>query len=181
MGLSTATWFLCIVESYHQPWLVWLSGLCAGPQTERPLVRFPAGAHAWVAGQVSRQGRVRGIQSMYFSHVHVSHPLFLPLKINKIFFKKSSLNSTFKNSVTRADRSRVGMLSHAVSLWKAQEATQERKWVPGEGQRVLFVLWEPVLPSKPSQHRNALTAILEIGWEYRGLHFLTHYVFKMLQ
>ena len=42
------------------PWLVWLSGLSAGLQTERSLVRFLVRAHAWVAGQVSRWGIVRG-------------------------------------------------------------------------------------------------------------------------
>ena len=53
------------------PWLVWLSGLSAGLQTERSLVRFPAKAQTWVVDQVPGWGRVRGNQS-------ISLPLFLP-------------------------------------------------------------------------------------------------------
>ena len=44
------------------PWLVWLSGLSMGLQTEGSLVRLPVGAHAWVAGQDPSWGRVRGNQ-----------------------------------------------------------------------------------------------------------------------
>ena len=32
-----------------RPWLAWLSGLRAGLQTKRLLVRFPVRAHVWVA------------------------------------------------------------------------------------------------------------------------------------
>ena len=45
---------------YDLPWLVWLSGLSAGLQTKRSLVRFPVRAHAWVVGQVSSWWHARG-------------------------------------------------------------------------------------------------------------------------
>ena len=59
-----------------QPWLVWLSGLSAGLQTERLPVRFPVRAHAWVVGQV--RGHARGNQLMYLLHINVSLPFSLP-------------------------------------------------------------------------------------------------------
>ena len=69
-------------ESRFQPWLVWVSRLSAGLRTKRLLVRFPARAHAWVAGQVP-SGGVHEKQQ----HTDVSLPLFLPsfpsLKINE--------------------------------------------------------------------------------------------------
>ena len=74
---------------------MWLSGLSAGLQTRRPLVRFPVRAHAWVAGQVLRWGCARSSRSVTFlSHVDVSLPLSpslpLSLKINKYNFLKYS-------------------------------------------------------------------------------------------
>ena len=45
-----------IVWKNASPWLVWLSGLSAGLQTQRSLVWFSAGAHAWVAGKVPGWG-----------------------------------------------------------------------------------------------------------------------------
>ena len=70
---------------------VWLSGLSAGLWTEKSWVWFSVRACAWVAGQVPSWGRVRGNLLMYLSHIYVSLPLFLSLKINKIFKKESFL------------------------------------------------------------------------------------------
>ena len=67
-----------IKTTEKEPWLVWLSGLSASLQTKGSLVRFPVRAHAWVAGQVSSWGRVRGNQSTYLLHIDVSLSLFLP-------------------------------------------------------------------------------------------------------
>ena len=39
-------------ENISSPWLVWLSGLSTGLQTERLPVRGPVRTHAWIAGQV---------------------------------------------------------------------------------------------------------------------------------
>ena len=50
-----------------QPWLVWLSGLSTGLQTERLLVQFPVRTHAWAVGQVPSWGRVRSTSSMFHS------------------------------------------------------------------------------------------------------------------
>ena len=66
------------LEIKKMPWLMWLSGLSAGLWTKRLLVRFPVGAHAWVAGEVPSWGCVRGNWSMFFSHIDVSLPLWLP-------------------------------------------------------------------------------------------------------
>ena len=71
----------------HEPWLVWLSELSAGLQTERSPVQFPVPAHAWVTGLVPVWRHAKGNQSMYLSYINVSLPLFLPLKINNKFFK----------------------------------------------------------------------------------------------
>ena len=67
----------------NEPWLVWLSGLSAGLQTERSPVQFLVRAHAWVTGQVPSGGRARGNQSMYLLHITVSLPLFLPSHLSK--------------------------------------------------------------------------------------------------
>ena len=73
----------------NQPWLVWLSGLSAGLQTERSLVRFPVRVHAWVEGQVPSLGVCKR------QPMDVSLPLFvLPFPslekwVNKNLFKKS--------------------------------------------------------------------------------------------
>ena len=61
----------------YMPWLVWLSGLNTGLQSERLLVRFPVRAHGWVMGQVPSWRRARGNKLMFLSHVDVSLPLFL--------------------------------------------------------------------------------------------------------
>ena len=68
------------------PWLVWLSELSTGPGTKGSLVQFPVRAHAWVTGQVSNRGHVRGNHTLMFVSLSFS---LLPLspKINKIFKK----------------------------------------------------------------------------------------------
>ena len=43
------------------PWLVWLSVLSTGLQTEKSLVRFLVRAHAWVAGWSPLGGGVREV------------------------------------------------------------------------------------------------------------------------
>ena len=70
-------------------WLVWLSGLSAGPRTERSLVWFPVRAHAWVAGQVPGWGRARGNQSFCFM-VFLSLSPSLPLSKNKYNLKEKN-------------------------------------------------------------------------------------------
>ena len=60
------------------PWLVWLSGLSTGLWTKRWPVQFPVRARAWVVGQFLSWGHVWGNQSMFFSHINISFPLFLP-------------------------------------------------------------------------------------------------------
>ena len=65
------------------PWLVWLSGLRPRLQTKSLLVRFPARAHAWVAGQGPIWRCVRGNLLMDLSHINVS----LSLSKNKYFLK----------------------------------------------------------------------------------------------
>ena len=54
-----------LAQESSRPWLVWLSGLGASLQTERPPVRFPVRARAWVAGHVPGWGHVRGNQLMF--------------------------------------------------------------------------------------------------------------------
>ena len=41
------------------PWLVWLSGLSASPQTKGSLIPFTVKAHAWVEGWTPRVGHGR--------------------------------------------------------------------------------------------------------------------------
>ena len=63
-----------IIKFYvNEAWLVWLSGLSASLRTKGLPVQFSVRARAWVAGQVSSGGHVRG------SHIYVSLPLFLLL------------------------------------------------------------------------------------------------------
>ena len=50
-----------VLKDSREPWLVWLSGLSAGLLTKGSLVQFPVRAHAWVVGQVSNRGPMRGI------------------------------------------------------------------------------------------------------------------------
>ena len=56
------------------PWLVWLSGLSTGLQTEGLLVQFPARAHAWVAVQVPSRGRVGDNHTLMFLTLSISLP-----------------------------------------------------------------------------------------------------------
>ena len=65
-----------------QRWLEWLSGLSVGLQTKGLLVQFPVRAHAWVAGQVPRKGRVRGNHILMFLSLF-SLPSPLSKKISK--------------------------------------------------------------------------------------------------
>ena len=51
--------------------------------TDGLLVRSPVGAHAWVVGQVSNRGHMRGNHTLMF--LFLSPTLLLCLKINKIF------------------------------------------------------------------------------------------------
>ena len=61
------------------PWMVWLSGLCAGLGTKGSPVRFPVRAHVWVAGQVPSGRRVRGNHTLIF----LSLPFSLPSPLSK--------------------------------------------------------------------------------------------------
>ena len=69
-------------ERFAEPWLVWCRALSAGPRTERSLVRFPARAHVWVAGQVPSWEGAKSNQLMFLS-LSLSPFLLLSLKINK--------------------------------------------------------------------------------------------------
>ena len=75
-----------------EPWLVWLSGLSAGLQTERLLVWFPVRAHARVAEDRSLVGSVQEATDRCFSHhcFSPSLPLSFPpsLKISEQNLKK---------------------------------------------------------------------------------------------
>ena len=68
-----------------EPWLMWLSGLTAGLQTIGFLVLFPVQAHAWVAGQVSSGGCMRGNRTLMF--LSLSFSLLSPLSKNKYINK----------------------------------------------------------------------------------------------
>ena len=48
--ISISVSSLLAYKDATEPWLVWLSELSAGLQTERLLVRFLVRAHVWVAG-----------------------------------------------------------------------------------------------------------------------------------
>ena len=74
------------------PWLVWLSGLSIGLQTKGSSVQFPVRAHAWVAGQVPREGHVIGNHTYRCFSPSLSPSLPLSLKINKVFFLMSSFS-----------------------------------------------------------------------------------------
>ena len=60
---------------------MWLSGLSTGLGTKGLLVQFPVRAHAWVAGQVSSGGRMRGNHALMF--LYFSFFLLSPLSKNK--------------------------------------------------------------------------------------------------
>ena len=53
-------------------WIEWQ------PANPKVASSIPGGAHAWVTGQVPIWGCARGNQSMYFSHIDISLPPFLP-------------------------------------------------------------------------------------------------------
>ena len=57
------------------------------PANQRALVQFPVRAHAWVAGQVSSWGRMRGNYTLMFLSLSFSLPS--PLSKNKIIIIKS--------------------------------------------------------------------------------------------
>ena len=70
----------------QSPWLVCLSGLSTGLQTEGLLVRYLVRAHAWVAGQVPSWGHAGGNHTLMFFSLSFSLPSPL-LKINKYIYK----------------------------------------------------------------------------------------------
>ena len=63
------------------PRLVRLSGLSSDLRTKGLLVRFPARAHAWTAGQVPSRGPVRANHTSIFLSLFLSP--FPSLKINQ--------------------------------------------------------------------------------------------------
>ena len=66
------------------PWLVWLSGLSTGLQTERSPVRLLVRARAWVPGQVPVGGVWGATDPCFFPSFSPSFPF--SLKVNKICF-----------------------------------------------------------------------------------------------
>ena len=70
-----------------EPWLVWLSGVSAGLQTQRSLVQFPVRAHAWVVGRVPIWGHARDNQLM----LSLTHQCFSPLLFSS-FASLSKIN-----------------------------------------------------------------------------------------
>ena len=86
--------FLCNVSIKDfplLPWLVWLSGLSAGLQTNELLVWFPVSAHARVVGQVPSWGHVKGNHTLMFLSLSFSLPFPLSKQINKIFKKNMKI------------------------------------------------------------------------------------------
>ena len=63
------------------PWLVWLSGLCAGPRTKGSLVGFPVRVHAWVAVLVPNKGHMRINCTLISLSLCLSHSLSLLLPL----------------------------------------------------------------------------------------------------
>ena len=70
-------WSAPLENRNTKPWLVWLSGLSAGPRTKGLLIQFPVRTHAWVAGQDPSLGYVRG------NHTSLFFSLLSPLSRNK--------------------------------------------------------------------------------------------------
>ena len=68
-----------------QPQPAWPSGLSIFLQTERSLVRFLVGAHAWVAGSVPQLGRLQKAANRSFSLTWMvpSLSFFLPSPLSK--------------------------------------------------------------------------------------------------
>ena len=66
-----------VLNSILLPWLVWLSGLSAGLQTEGRWFNSQSRAHAWAAGQVPNRGHVRGNHTLIF--LSLSFSLSSPL------------------------------------------------------------------------------------------------------
>ena len=62
-------------------WLVWLSGLSPGLQTEGSPVRFPVRAHVWIVGQVPSGFHEGGKHTFMFLFLSFSFPS--PLSKNK--------------------------------------------------------------------------------------------------
>ena len=124
-------------------WLVWLSGLSAGPRTERSLVCFPVRAHAWVAGQVPGWGRARGNQSFCFM-VFLSLTPSLPLSKNKYNLKEKNpkMKKFPGRHLEKSPPKRRGSYgphpnpqSHRVSGKQPAENTlrlPERRWLPAK-------------------------------------------------
>ena len=66
------------------------SGIECGLRTKGSQVRFPAGAHAWVAGQVPTRGHMRGNHTLIFLSLSFSLPS--SLSKNKMLKKISHYN-----------------------------------------------------------------------------------------
>ena len=66
---------------FKLPWLMWLSVLSNSQQTKGSPVQFPVRAHAWVMGQVSSRGRLRGNHTLMF--LSLSFSLLSLLSKNK--------------------------------------------------------------------------------------------------
>ena len=65
-ALDTLTAILNVFRKMTPPWLLWLSGLSAGLQSEGSPVQSPVKAHACIVGQVPSRGRVRGNHTLIF-------------------------------------------------------------------------------------------------------------------
>ena len=77
-------------------WLLWLSGLSTGLWFKGSLVWFPVRAHAWVVGQVSSRGCVRGNWCFSYTSMFLCLSFSLPSSLYKkyinSFFKKEEEN-----------------------------------------------------------------------------------------
>ena len=76
---------------------MWLRELSDGLRTKELLVQFPVRAHAWVEGQVSSQGHVRGNHTLMFLSLSFSLPS--SLSKNKYIKIKSFLKKREKESI----------------------------------------------------------------------------------
>ena len=73
-GTCTSDEMLLGPKKWMEPWLVWLTGLSAGLQTQGLSVQFPVRAHAWVKGQVPSRVRARGNHTSMFLSLSFSLP-----------------------------------------------------------------------------------------------------------
>ena len=145
------------------PWLVWLSGLSAGLQTEGLPVWFQVRAHAWVAGQVPSEGRARGSHPLLFLSLSLSFPLCL---------KKKKKRSIYCGAVCNNSQSEIYLFAWllwlsglSAGLWtkgaQVQFPARAHAWVAGQvsswgrarGNQSMFlsninVSPAPFLPSK---------------------------------